>query len=239
MYCRINSAVLIGLQNFTNLKVLESILWILLICVFPTGDDIVHDVIQLVKLEETSLVDLINSSFSSYKWETLSPVNCIFSGKIGTKHRCLYLRFKLIFIFKNIICSYVLEVNRGSLFPFLCFCSLYCLILWIPFFPVCCNQVIQHKHGCHEIALGMPGANYEKRLRYRLKKKAYFHRCLWPFIMGKCYLINAWNQGDTCNILLRDLPYWNPMTNLSQERNCIFIQSLCLWPNNKMSKIMY
>lgn len=117
-------------------------------------------------------------NFSDYLTYSSHPSNgklnllwIIYSmANLGAKLRYLYLFFILIFIFKNIISSYLFEIHRyKSLFHFICFCSLYYLILWSHFF-VCFDWVMQHKHGCHEIAFRMHEANYEKRLRYILKK---------------------------------------------------------------------
>lgn len=154
-------------------------------------------------------------------------------AKLGTKHRDLYLLFKLIFIFKNIISSYLFEINMYRfLFYFICFWFLYCLILWVPFF-FCFIGLCK---------IRLAAMRYPLRCMRQIMRKAWstdwknacFQRCLWPLIMGKSHLINAWNTGNTCDILLRDLPYWKPMTNLSPWRNYTIVWSLLLWSNNKI-----
>lgn len=124
---------------------------------------------------------------------------------------------------------------------FICFWSLCCLTLWVTLFSVCWYQIMWCKHGWHEKAFRISETNYNKRLKgWGIGGNIDdLQCCLWPLIMDKYYWIDAWNMGNTCSILLRDLPRWQLMTYLSLWRNCIIIQTLLLWSNtqNKQNNV--
>lgn len=145
--------------------------------------------------------DFIYSSHPT-NGEIRSPVDGIYSAKLGTDHRCLFLLFKFLFLRILPPFTYLKSVGyRVFFFSFISFISnLSCLILCNPcvfwLFWLDCTTETCLPWGSLWDAWG----KLWEKAEAQCWKKCLLQRCLWPFIRGEYYVINAWNMENTCNI---------------------------------------
>lgn len=170
--------------------------------------------------------DFIYSSHPT-NGEIRSPVDGIYSAKLGTDHRCLFLLFKFLFLRILPPFTYLKSVGYRVFFFFHLFHLFLIFLVWSSathVFSDCFDWIAQQKHACREVAFGMHEANYEKRLRHNVEKnacsKGVYGRLSGVNIMWLMHEI--WKTPVT---FLRDLLYWKPMTNLFMKKVCNYTNS--------------